>query len=95
MQKNSQQKVENARPHPISNGMKFRQTLFWDTNPNNIDTKKNAQYIIERVLDFGNDKEVQWLCHFYNRSLIKKIVVKSRSLRPETKNLWILLLKNN
>lgn len=95
MQKNNRQNVKNVRPHPISNGVKFRQALFWDTNPSNIDTKKNAQYIIERVLDFGNDKEVNWLCYFYDKSLIKKIVFKSRSLRPRTKNLWKLLLENN
>lgn len=74
--------------------MKFRQALFWDTNPKNIDTKKNAQYIIERVLDLGNDKEVRWLYYFYNKALLKKVVAKSRSLMPETKNLWKLLLEN-
>ncbi|MEK7500670.1 MAG: hypothetical protein AAB642_00915 [Patescibacteria group bacterium] len=74
--------------------MKFRQTLFWDTNPKKIDTKKNAQYIIERILDFGNDKEVRWLYNFYRRSLLKKIIAKSRSLMPETKNLWMLLLES-
>lgn len=74
--------------------MKFRQALFWDTKPSKIDTKKNAQYIIERVLDFGNDKEVKWLYHFYDKPLLKKVVAKSRSLRPETKNLWISLLKS-
>lgn len=74
--------------------MKFRQALFWDTNPNKIDPKKNAQYIIERVLDFGRDKEVRWLYRFYDKALLKKVVVKSRSLMPETKNLWTLLLKN-
>ncbi|MFH1233590.1 MAG: hypothetical protein V1649_02990 [Patescibacteria group bacterium] len=75
--------------------MEFRQSLFWDVNPKKIDTKKNAQYIIERVLDLGRDKEVKWLYHFYNKALLKKIVVKSRSLMPETKNLWTLILKNN
>lgn len=75
--------------------MKFRQALFWDTNPKNIDTKKNAQYIIERVLDLGNDKEVRWLYHFYNKALLKKVIAKSRSLMPRTKNLWMLLLGNN
>jgi len=30
--------------------MRFRQALFWDTNPSKIDAKKNAQYVIERVL---------------------------------------------
>lgn len=74
--------------------MKFRQTLFWDVNPDKIDTKKNAQYIIERVLDFGNDKEVQWLWKFYNKDILKKVVAKSRCLRPRTKTLWTLLLNN-
>lgn len=74
--------------------MKFRQTLFWDVNPKNIDSKKNAQYIIERILDFGNDNEVKWLYNFYNKTLLKKVIAKSRSLRAETKNLWMLFLKN-
>ena len=74
--------------------MKFRQSLFWDVNPKNIDVKKNAQYIIERILDFGNDKEVKWLWNFYDKKLLKKVVAKSRCLRAETKTLWTLLLKN-
>ena len=73
--------------------MKFRQTLFWDVDPNKINVKKNAKYIIERILDFGNDKEVKWLYSFYGKALLKNVVTKSRSLRPKTKNLWKLLLK--
>lgn len=73
--------------------MKFRQALFWDVNPDKINTEKNAQYIIERVLDFGTDDEVRWLYHFYDKSLLKSVIGRSRSLRSETKNLWTLLLK--
>lgn len=74
--------------------MKFRQTLFWDVNPKKIDTKKNAQYIIERVADFGNDKEVKWVFSFYSKPFLRKVITKSRCLRPETKELWTLLTKN-
>ena len=74
--------------------MKFRQSLFWDTNPDKIDVKKNAQYIIERVLDLGNDQEVGWLWQTYDKLLLKKVVARSRSLMPESKTLWTLLLKN-
>ena len=73
--------------------MKFRQSLFWDTNPDKIDIQKNAQYIIERVLDFGNDAEVSWLWKTYDKSLLRDTVSKSRSLMPESKKLWTLLLK--
>lgn len=73
--------------------MEFRQSLFWDTNPKNIDPNKNAQYVIERVVDFGHDDEVRWLWNFYDKALMKKIVSKSRSLRPQSKALWTLLLQ--
>lgn len=73
--------------------MKFRQALFWDTNPKKIDVKKNAPYIIERVLDFGRDNEVRWLWKTYNKTLLRKTVSRSRSLRPDTKNLWTIILE--
>ena len=74
--------------------MKFRQVLFWDTDPEKIDVEKNAQYIIERILDFGRDEEVKWLKAHYDKSLVRNVVSKSRSIRPETKKLWQLILAN-
>ena len=74
--------------------MKFRQSLFWDTDPDKIDTQKHARYIIERVADFGRDDEVRWVFGFYKKPFIEEIISKSRCLRPETKTLWTLLLKN-
>ena len=73
--------------------VEFRQSLFWDTDPKKIDTEKNAPYIIERILDFGRDEEVRWLRKFYPPSVIKKVVEKSRCLRPDTKKLWTLVLQ--
>ena len=74
--------------------MELRQTLFWDTNPAKIDLQKNARYIIERVMDFGNDEEARWIWNFYDKHLLKDVVEKSRDLRPRTKNLWTLFLQN-
>ena len=75
--------------------MKFRQELFWDTNPEKIDTEKNALYIIERILDFGNDKEVAWVRKFYDKLEIKKVVENPRRLSVRTKTLWNLILQNS
>ncbi len=74
--------------------MRFRPTLFWDVNPKNIDPRKNAPYVIERIADFGRDKEVRWMWNFYDKALMKKVIAKSRSIRPETRALWTLLLKD-
>lgn len=73
--------------------MHFRQSLFWDVDPKTIDPKKHAKYIIERILDFGDDKEVRWMWNRYSKRLLKSAVEKSRVLMPATKNLWSLILQ--
>jgi hypothetical protein len=73
--------------------MKFRESLFWDTNPNNIDLNKNARYIIERVLDFGRLEEVSWLFKTYPKEEIKRVMDLPRSqVSNKSKILWNLLL---
>jgi hypothetical protein len=73
--------------------MELRQSLFWDTDPKTIDFKKNANYVIERILDFGKDEEVKWMWEFYDKDLLRDVVNNSRSIRKDTKNLWSLLLE--
>ncbi|TSC70303.1 MAG: Uncharacterized protein G01um101470_849 [Parcubacteria group bacterium Gr01-1014_70] len=73
--------------------IKFRQSLFWDVDPKTIDPEKNAKYIIERILEFGNDDEVRWMWSYYTHSIIKDRVEHSRGvLREKSKALWSLLL---
>lgn len=74
--------------------MKFRPELFWDVDPKTIDPKKHAQYIIERILDFGQDKEVRWLWHFYPKQTISHTVKNSRVIFPQTKILWQEMVKS-
>lgn len=69
--------------------------MFWDAKSGDIDIKRNAQYIIERVLDFGRDNEVRWLWRTYSKPLLKKVVSRSHSLRPRTKALWKLILRKS
>lgn len=74
--------------------MKFRQSLFWDTNPQKINTKKHARYIIERVLEYGLPNEAGWVFKHYPRKMIEKILYLPRvQLSPKSKALWSLLVK--
>jgi len=73
--------------------MRLRQSLFWDVDPKKINPKRHARYIIERVLDFGNDKEVKWLLNNYSSDLIKKTVRGSRVIHSKSKALWSLLYR--
>lgn len=73
--------------------MKFRQSLFWDTKPENIDKEKHKRYIIERVLEFGDDKEVKMIFQEYKRAEISSVANNSRSLSPMTRNFGNVFFK--
>lgn len=69
-----------------------RKGLFWDTDPTVLDVQKNSKYIVERILDFGNDTEVRWLFKQYPLGLIKEVVFAPRNqLHKKSKALWTLL----
>ena len=75
------------------NKMRYRRSLFWDTKSENIDKDKNKRYIIERVLEFGDDKEVKMIFREYDRDDIFNVAHNSRSLSPKTRALWTRVMK--
>jgi len=68
--------------------MELRKSLFWDVDSATIDLDKNARYVIERVLDFGNDEEVRWMWNLYSQRQIREVLESSRVLHPQTRALW-------
>lgn len=84
---------KDIKKRPIPKTIPFRQELFWDVNPKTIDFKRHARYIIERILDFGNDDEVRWMWHYYSHDLLKDVVKNSRVLHLKSRAFWALMLK--
>ncbi|MCF7833862.1 MAG: hypothetical protein K9L98_02675 [Candidatus Pacebacteria bacterium] len=68
--------------------MELRATLFWDTDISKIDFKKNKKYVIERILDFGNQEEIQWMHKEYSQDDVKDTLINSRVLGSRSKNFW-------
>ncbi len=69
----------------------LRPSLFWDTDPKKLDLQKNAKYIIERIMDFGNEDEARWMRQYYPKSLLAEVVKTSRILGSSSKILWTSL----
>lgn len=83
-------RTTRRRVHPIQ----FRQSLFWDVDPKTIDPEKHARYIIERVLDFGDEGELQWLFRQYPSRRIRSVLALPRvQLTDKSKALWELVLR--
>jgi|SRR3989338_1873089 len=75
--------------NPLSN---FRDSLFWDTNPRRLDVEKDYQFIIGRVLDFGNLKEWRLIKRLYDKEKIIKVSIDHVFTDPRSANFWALIL---
>ncbi len=67
--------------------------LCWDIDPDHIDLQQNKEYIIERVLELGDDAAGKWLFAKYPRSEIKKVLSRSRRISRKSAHYWSLILR--
>lgn len=58
--------------------------IFWDADINSLDKEKHKQYIIERILEFGDEKEYRWMFKNYTDEEIVDVVKKSRRISRKT-----------
>lgn len=70
----------------------FLKKYFWDVDFKTLDIKKHAPYIIERLLEYGDEKAVFWLKKNAPIRSIRKVLINCRSLSPQSANLWAILL---
>lgn len=64
--------------------------LFWDADTGAVDLEAHARYVIERVLDHGDEAAVRWLLRHYPAETVQAVVARSRSLSPKTRGFWRL-----
>jgi len=75
------QQIKKTHPKEI-----FNPTLFWDAE--DIDLKRHADYIIARVLDYGDEKDVKALRDIYPDEKLIEVIKKKRGLMPLTVKFW-------
>lgn len=65
----------------------IRKVIFWDTDFNKIDWDKNITSIVKRILERGNQKEINEIISFYGRKVISIEVKKiNNSIFPSFEN---------
>ncbi|MGI6616241.1 MAG: DUF6922 domain-containing protein [Dethiobacteria bacterium] len=62
--------------------------LFWDVDPAALDLELHKDFIIERVLNMGDEKSLKWLWHEYGERVIYDTVINSRGLTLKTARCW-------
>ncbi|MBN2761700.1 MAG: hypothetical protein JXR41_01325 [Bacteroidales bacterium] len=68
---------------------------FWDVVFDDLTIEKYPRFIAERLLNYGDLNEVNWLFSWTDREFIKTLVDTSRNLNPKTRNYWKIILTQN
>lgn len=66
--------------------------LFWDANPDEINIRKNARYIIERILEVGDLNAFRWIQKIYPTRLITETCSTSRKISEKSRIFWKIWL---
>ena len=70
----------------------FLRPYFWDVKFEDVDRNKNKHFIIKRVLDRGETRDIKFLIKNYGLDEIKKVVLTTRDLSRPTGNFWADIL---
>ena len=62
--------------------------LFWDADITALDRDAHTSYIIERVLNLGDESAVSWLFGVYSADEVRQAVCCSRRLDRKTASCW-------
>lgn len=65
-------------------------SLFRDTSLGNIHIRRNARYIIERALEFGDMDAMNWLQRVYPVQNIIDVLQLSRGITEKSRNFWMV-----
>ena len=72
--------------------IKLNKQLFWDIDFKKLDYKKHAQFVIGRILDFGDDHEVKWMFRYFKEKQIKKTLLERRGISHRSASYWAEIL---
>ena len=70
---------------------KFLKKYFWDVDFSKLNKEIYASFVIERILEEGNEEAVRWMRDNFDLSQIKNVLFNSKNLSPKSANYWQLI----
>lgn len=66
--------------------------FFWDIDFDTLDFEKNKEYIVARILEYGDIEAIVWLFATYSKEAIKKVLINQHDFSVKTANFWSQIL---
>ena len=63
---------------------------FWDVDFKTLSPKKYPQFILGRLLKFGDSRAVKWTLKTFNKAALKQFILNSKDLDKRSSDLWRL-----
>lgn len=76
----------------MGKGSPAAKKYFWNTDFDALDIDKHKQYVLERILEFGDDAAVEWMRENYAKEDIIEAFEHSTRISPKSRNYWNLVL---
>ncbi len=62
----------------------FLHPFLWDTNVSSLSLTKHYTYIIERILEYGDQKAIEWMNSNFTKDQITTTLSTSKKISPKT-----------
>lgn len=58
-----------------------------------IDADSHPQYVLARLLEYGDKKAIDWMEKHFTRDQVKDVLLHYRSVSPQSANFWAVIFK--
>lgn len=62
--------------------------LFWDVRIDSFDPSRYPAYTISRILELGDENDVNWMRRNFSDIDIKNVLTTNRGLSPRSASFW-------
>lgn len=66
--------------------------FFWDVDFSKLDFAKNQDFVIERILEYGDIRGISWLFKTYDKKTIREVLMNKHGFSKKTANFWSKIL---
>lgn len=65
---------------------------FWDVDPDTVDLSVHAVFLIERILESGDEDAIRWLFARYSRIQVVEVLQSTRRISRRSAGFWANVL---
>ena len=70
---------------------RFLKPYFWEIDFEKLDVKRRPQYVITRILEYGNLEAVRWLRRYFSVRQINMALRRTRQLSRKSALFWAVV----